>query len=461
MIVSPEQSHDPRYLDSIISSYVPSNSMLFSESMLYGLRTMWWQEMIDEMRFDNASQGTVISEENFKESPFYREGLEWYEGATIGQLKVMAENHDRNMHFAQLTQNVSIFSGTGAVMMGGLIAGSLPDPLNFIPFIGLSRRVVKGAKLLASIKTASSAFRSSKIPQSALARTLTDVVDPMIGAGLANLAIADKRSKFQEEHDAKMVLMDLAIGGGIGLGITGIKTIRGKLARVSAKTHADRIAMGMEQLESGESLNLAPHPHKGFNYQNSPHTTMKSPNGTVYSNAVVRVFDENYLDVDTLAVTQTDGSGNALIQEGLETANAMGYKGLFVKDEIVNDLFPVDGTEPIIAEIGDSRFQLERVPEAEGIIITDTLTEADGVSWEYVDTNNQWAYDETNNIVAESIQDRIRESIGEFSEISNVVAKTFDSARNKIGEETKNITNSFRKVGEMITDASNCLTKNG
>jgi hypothetical protein len=457
MIVAPERSHDPHYLDSIIGSYVPSNSMLFSESMLYGLRTMWWQEMIDEMRFDNESQGTVLSEEEFKESPFYREGLEWYEGATLGQMEVMAENHDRNMHFAQLTQNVSIFSGTGAVMVGGLIAGSLPDPLNFVPFIGLSRRVVKGAKLLGSVKTASNAFRSTKIPQSALSRTLTDVADPMIGAGIANLAIADKRSKFQEEHDAKMVLMDLAIGGGIGLGITGIKTIRGKLARVSPKTHADRIAMGMEQLEAGESLNLAPHPHKGFNYQNPGETLMRSPNGTVYSNAVVRVFDENYLDVDTLAVTQTEGSGNALLQEGLETANAMGYKGLFVKDEIVNDIFPVDGTEPILAEIGDSRFQLERVPEAEGVIITDTLTEADGVSWEYVDTNNQWAYDETNNIVAESIQDRIRESIGEFSQVTDLVKKSVD----EIGKATKNVTDTITRVGDRVMDASNCLIKNG
>ena len=93
----------------------------------------------------------------------------------------------------------------------------------------------------------------------------------------------------------------MAVAGGIGLGIAGLKTIRGKMAKVDAKTHADRIAMGMEQLEAGEGLNLRPHPQKGFNYHNSPDTTIQSPNGTIYSNAVVSVFDENYLNVDAFS----------------------------------------------------------------------------------------------------------------------------------------------------------------
>jgi hypothetical protein len=456
MIVPPYNSHDSQFLNSVIQSYVPSNSMLFSESMLYGLRTMWWQELLDKARFDNAMQGTVISEETFKDHRNYRPGIDYFEGITEGQLEVLAENHDRNSHFSQLTQNVSLFSGKGATMMGGMLVGSLPDPLNFVPFVALSQRVVKGANLLKNIKTTSQKFRKSKIPQSPLTRTLTDVADPMIGAGIANLAIATKRSKFQEEHDAKMVMMDLAIGAGIGLGITGFKTVRAKLSKVSPERHAERIAMGMEQLEAGESLNLAPHPLKGTNYDQAPDTLINTQNGTVYSNAVVRVLDDNYLNVDSLTVNSSDNTDN-ILTESLETANAMGYKGLFIKDSMVNDLIPSDGGEVILSEMGDSRIQIERIEESGGVIITDTLTEADGVSWEYVDTNNQWAYNESANVVAESIQDRIRESIGEFAEVSDVVKRSID----EIGQASKTITETVNKVGQRIVDASNCIIKNG
>ena len=458
MILPPPRTDYSPDSQEIYSQYVPSNSMLFSESMLYGLRTMWWQEWLDEMEFDQASTGNLLSESDFKNSSYYREGLNWFEGMTLNQAQLLAENHDRNLHYSQLTQNVSLFSGKGLVMMGGILGGSVPDPLNFLPFLGVAQRVVKSGKMVNRVKNASSIYRNTVKPVSPTSKVLSDVVDPMLGAGIANIAIADKRSKFQEEHDAKMVLMDLAIAGCIGLGITGLKTARARLAKVDPKTHADRIAMGMEQLEAGEGLNLAPHPHKGWNYQNSPDTLIEGPNGTIYSNAVVRVLDDNYLDVDTLSVLDPENS-QKLLEDGLETANAMGYKGLFVKDGMFNDLLPMDQgvNEVILADLDGTKVQIERVPEAKGTIITDVLTEVDGVSWEYVDTNNQWAYNETANVVAESIQDRIRESLGEFSEFSDVVKRSVD----EIGEATKSITEPFRKIGERIMDASNCLIKNG
>ena len=321
MILPSPQFRSSPDIQDVTNQYVPSNSMLFSESMLYGLRTMWWQEWMDEMAFDQAAIGTSLSEENYRNSKFYREGISWFEGMTVNQAQIMSESHDRNLHYSQLTQNVGLFSGKGLVMMGGVLGGSIPDPLNFMPFLALSQRVVKSGSLIKKVKQTSLMMNTARKPASPFARTVADVVDPMLGAGIANIAIADKRSKFQEEHDAKMVLMDLAIAGGIGLGIAGAKGLR-RLSKVDPEVHANRIAMGMEQLEAGEGLNLAPHPHKGWNYHNAPDTTIEGPNGTIYSNAVVRVLDDNYLDVDTLATLDPENSTN-LIQDGLDTANAM------------------------------------------------------------------------------------------------------------------------------------------
>ena len=162
--------------------------------------------------------------------------------------------------------------------------------------------------------------------------------------------------------------------------------------------------------------------------------------------------------MDTL-VTLDPGNPQNLIQDGLDTANAMGYNGLFIKDGLINDLLPMEQgvNEVVLADLDGIRVKIERVPEAKGTIISDVLTEADGVSWEHVDTNNQWAYDETSNVVAEGIQDRIRESIGQFTEASEVLTRSVD----EVGKATKNITDTVKKVGERITDAANCLIKNG
>jgi hypothetical protein len=135
----------------------------------------------------------------------------------------------------------------------------------------------------------------------------------------------------------------------------------------------------------------------------------------------------------------------------------MGYKGLFIRDEVLGEIVDDLSPDVILAEIEGTEVHIERVPESGGIIISDVLTEVDGVSWEYVDTNNQWSYNETANVVAESIQDRIRESIGEFAEVSDVVKRSVD----EIGEASSKITDTFRKVGERVTDAANCLIKNG
>ena len=458
MIIPPTGYKPPSGIEPIVQAYSPSSSMLFSESMLYGLRTMWWQEMLDEIEFDSHTGVNILTEDGYKDSEHYREGLKWFDGMSLGQAEVMAESYDREQYYSQLTQNVDFLSGKGVAMFGGILAGSLPDPLNYIPFLGVANRIVRSGRMLSKAKTARNAFKADRTPLSPWTRVLTDITDPMIGAGIANFAISDKRSKFQEQHDYKMVLMDMAVAGGIGLGITGVKSIRGRLAKVSAERHAERIAMGMEQLEAGEGLNLSPHPHKGINYHNAPDTVINSQNGTIYSNAVVRVLDENYLNVDVLSgVSEITDETSEIIQEGLSVSNAMGYKGLFIRDELLGEVVDDLSPDVILAEIEGTEVHIERIPEANGVVISDVLTEVDGVSWEYVDTNNQWAYDETSNIVAESIQDRIRQSIGEFVEVSDVVKRSVD----EIGQASTKITDTIKRVGERVMDASNCLIKNG
>ena len=143
---------NPALIQSYFDSYVPSAGRLFSESMKFGFNTLWMNELLQESRFDEAAKERPIDKTEYKDSRFYRDGINWFDGMTLGQAEIMSENHDRKTYYAQLTKNVNMFSGLGLVSFGGMMAGSLPDPLNFVPFWGIAKNVVRAKKIAGSIQ---------------------------------------------------------------------------------------------------------------------------------------------------------------------------------------------------------------------------------------------------------------------------------------------------------------------
>ena len=110
----------------------------------------------------------------------------------------------------------------------------------------------------------------SKNGSGVLSNVIKDTGDASLGLGIGGILVKDKRAKFQEEWDAKMVLTEMAIGGLLAGGtIAGIRKFQNRNQRVLPEDHMSKIAMVMDQLEMGKSPDLSMHQGKGLRYLNT------------------------------------------------------------------------------------------------------------------------------------------------------------------------------------------------
>ena len=140
---APSNNNLARYY---VDKYQPSAGRLFTESLKFGFKTLWYNELIEEQLFDQASSEVSISQEDYKNSNYFRAGIKWFEGMTSGQAKILSESYDRKTYYSELTKNVDSFSGLGLVGFGGLLGGSIPDPLNFVPYWGIAKNLMRVKK---------------------------------------------------------------------------------------------------------------------------------------------------------------------------------------------------------------------------------------------------------------------------------------------------------------------------
>lgn len=93
---------------------------------------------------DHAHAMTVA---DWKASPWYRKEISFRPDMTETRARIMAENFDRRRYREQiLARGGEIYNGAGdmALGFGAALLGSLPDPINFIPFVG-SMAAARGA----------------------------------------------------------------------------------------------------------------------------------------------------------------------------------------------------------------------------------------------------------------------------------------------------------------------------
>mgnify|MGYP003109991091 FL=1 len=98
-----------------------------------------------------GANGKRLSAEEYRDSQYYREGIEVGEdGITEGLANLFAERHDRRANFRFTLNRSRGGFGLGAAQFGTMLAGSVLDPLNvasaFIPAIGQARMATMAAR---------------------------------------------------------------------------------------------------------------------------------------------------------------------------------------------------------------------------------------------------------------------------------------------------------------------------
>tara|TARA_R100000655_G_scaffold106052_1_gene154914 strand:+ start:124 stop:1935 length:1812 start_codon:yes stop_codon:yes gene_type:complete len=187
--------------------YDPSLSVIFGESLSEG-----WRQITPNLARSYSdiqyAGGTVYEdEEQWKSSEFFREGLKFEERMTEGQARLLAERYDRSAQYSNLVSRANSLGDYGAIF-GGMLIGSIPDPINFIPWLGFVKKGKQAKSLIDATTRGKAALRGG--------------AEAAIGTAAFHPLFALEKGAYQEEYDISMALIDVGIGAGIGVGLGSI-----------------------------------------------------------------------------------------------------------------------------------------------------------------------------------------------------------------------------------------------
>jgi hypothetical protein len=220
--------------------------------------------------------------EDWKNSPHYREGIEFKEGWSEERAKYLADGFDdrkeREFILQRGRESSNTLYGSGVV---GQIIGSLPDPINLIPFGGAASR---GARIGEKIARASFEGAVGNLAVSGVTRPYWD-----------------SRGTESTWHDyANDLWMGAGMGAMFGLAGHGVSKIRERRANVTMKERAPvakAADMAVESQLRGEDFDPAQVP--GLK---EAHDSIFDVDGVKHSDRVVMVEQELIdlgLDADT------------------------------------------------------------------------------------------------------------------------------------------------------------------
>ena len=206
----PEQGDDPnitnQYYDIAKAGTVDVLGATFQETLYYNpLNAV---DRLAEQYTGLGQTGNVISKENWKESEYYRDGIQVDDsGIKEGLAQLLAERVDRRRDFQITLQRSKGGFGLGAAQFGVAIAGSFLDPLNiasaFIPAVGPARAAAMAAK-----------FGKSG------SRAMKGAIDGAVGAAvLEPLIIGAAAAEQDESYTLLDSFLNVAVGSALGGGL--------------------------------------------------------------------------------------------------------------------------------------------------------------------------------------------------------------------------------------------------
>lgn len=184
----------------------------------------------------------ILTEEQWKESPYYRSDIPYDSRMTVARAANKAEVYDAQQFRNFQRQNREWGIATVLAAVGGSILGTAPDPINYIPIFGEAFK-------------AAAATRTGAI----LARAGLAAADNAILTGVTDLALKDNRKQFGEDMSMADVMLDVALGAAFGGVMGGVHGWREKLAAYDPDTGQKALVavqQAAEQLTNDEPIDI-------------------------------------------------------------------------------------------------------------------------------------------------------------------------------------------------------------
>lgn len=230
--------------DALLATRTPGMGEFLGGSVREG----WWNTTLGTAQAvvgvgqAEHQDGTRIPQDQWRYSPYWREGIAWDEGMTVGRARAQAETFDENRYRRSMMEARDAGFFETVLSFGGMLLGAIPDPVNFVPIAGPASRGLRAAGTAADGATGS---RAALAAAAVLERpgvagsALRGAVDAVGGNAAAAPVVYGVQAQFGDEVTFQRVVTDLALGAVIG---TGFGTAAGLLSRTGGVVRPGEMA---------------------------------------------------------------------------------------------------------------------------------------------------------------------------------------------------------------------------
>ena len=209
MIYYNDSTDFPGGQQQFVEDYTPSAGRMFSEGIDAGFRDVSYMLAKSVMDMDAAENQPLLTKEDWEASKFYDPEIKWDDSFTTPKARLLKERRDRERELGFLLERAGI--GSTAAFYGGALVGTVPDPVNYIPFLGIASKAKSAAVL-------------GKLAQKGrLGRAATSAADAAIGTAayqfFPGYGLMAERETYQVKYDMRDALTDLGLALGLGFGL--------------------------------------------------------------------------------------------------------------------------------------------------------------------------------------------------------------------------------------------------
>ena len=205
MIYHPDTSDFPGGEEQFLKDYRPSAGRMFKIGMGAGFDDTLPGLLTSLSVMDQAENQPLLTKEDWEASKFYDPEIKWDESFTTPKARLLKERRDRERELGFLMDRAGM--GATASFYAGAIVGTVPDPVNYIPFVGIASKAKSAAVL-------------GKIAQSGrLGRGATSAADAVIGTAVLQSLVFKERDTYQLKYDTRDALTELGLALGLGFGL--------------------------------------------------------------------------------------------------------------------------------------------------------------------------------------------------------------------------------------------------
>jgi len=209
---------DPIAAQTQADRFKPSLGQVFGAGLEEGLDLTSVSALKRFLEFKGAGDEKVLSYDQYNDSDYFRKGIQHYEGMTEGHARILAKREDeRNKRQFILSHSQGRVADYAAMLSGGFI-GSIPDPLNFIPIVGIGAKAAEFGKFIRTAERLAKLANFRKVGIGG--RALVSSLEAGIAVGASQPLILRTEQLEQGDYDLRMatvnIVFAMAIGGAFG-----------------------------------------------------------------------------------------------------------------------------------------------------------------------------------------------------------------------------------------------------